>query len=71
MVLIVLGLVLIIGILVYYIASTGSGKETEQHQDEHQGKKKKVSDDLRKEDNVIYLPNDNAKDDPGKDQSDN
>lgn len=57
--LLILGLVLIIGILVYYIASTSSyRKQDDSSEKEQKPARKKVSDDLKREDNVIFLPTD-------------
>ena len=53
--LLLLGLILVVGILVYYIMTTSAGSKGASS-----GKKKKnhnkVSENLRKEDNVIFLP---------------
>ena len=62
--LLILGLVLVVGILVYYIISTSagdsgasSGGNSKDGKEKVKTKKKHIADDLRKEDNVIYLPN--------------
>ncbi|MBR3147058.1 MAG: hypothetical protein IKF54_02830 [Eubacterium sp.] len=51
--LIILGLILVVCILVYYIMTTGSSGSQEKKKDPPHSK---VSDNLRKEDNVIFLP---------------
>ena len=57
--LILLGLVLVVGILVYYIMTT-SGSPSDKEKKEPQ---RKVSENLRKEDNVIFLPTADPKQD--------
>ena len=67
--LIILGLILVVGILAYYIITGGadnSGASSGKKKDDT--KRSKVTDDLRKEDNVIFLPTaDNADNDMHKD----
>ena len=61
--LLLLGLILVIGILVYYIMTTSAGSGASSDKKKHRKGVKKsesqsgsVPDDLRKEDNVIFLP---------------
>ena len=59
--LLILGLVLVIGILVYYIVTTSSesgspGDSAAKNGNKKSAKKHKAAGDLRKEDNVIFLP---------------
>ena len=55
--LLLLGLVLVIGILVYYIMTTSAdGKGASSGKKNKDQNHSKVSEDLRKEDNVIFLP---------------
>ena len=68
--LLILGLVLVIGILVYYIVSTGSGNSESDDKKAHKQKKKKASDDLRKEGNVVYLPRESGDADTGTGKAD-
>ena len=64
--LLLLGLVLVVGILVYYIMTTGGSP-----QDKKKGEpQRKVSENLRKEDNVIFLPTADSKQDDKGDTKD-
>ena len=66
--LILLGLILVIGILVYYIMTTGAGDKGASSGKKKDSGKSGVSDNLRKEDNVIFLPTaDGAKETDSKD----
>ena len=53
--LLLLGLILVVGILVYYIMTTSAGGKGASS-DRKESSKSKVSENLRKEDNVIFLP---------------
>ena len=74
--LLILGLILVVGILVYYIMTTspGSGKSSDtkkskikRHNDEDA--ESKVPENLRKEDNVIFLPSTNTGTDDSSEDS--
>lgn len=55
--LLLLGLILVIGILVYYIMTTSApNKGASSRKKNKNEQKSKVSENLRKEDNVIFLP---------------
>ena len=54
--LLLLGLILVVGILVYYIMTTSAGSKGASS-DKKKAQKSKGSENLRKEDNVIFLPN--------------
>ena len=54
--LLLLGLILVVGILVYYIMTTSAGSKGASS-DKKKTQKSKASENLRKEDNVIFLPN--------------
>ena len=57
--LVILGLIFIVGIFIYYMVSTSSGKELEDGSEGAEKDSRKRKDyDLRKEDNVIYLSDD-------------
>ncbi len=57
--LVILGLIFIVGIFIYYMVSTSSGKDLEDGSDgAEKDSRKRKDDDLRKEDNVIYLSDD-------------
>ena len=59
--LLILGLILVVGILVYYIMTTSPGKSGKSSSDKKikiktAEEENHVPEDLRKEDNVIFLP---------------
>ncbi|MBQ3281951.1 MAG: hypothetical protein IJH41_06070 [Eubacterium sp.] len=62
--LVILGLILVVGILVYYIMTTspGSGKSSDAKKDKikrhksDEDEESRVPEDLRKEGNVVFLP---------------
>ena len=57
--LVILGLIFIVGIFIYYMVSTSRGKDLEDGSDgAEKDSRKRKDDDLRKEDNVIYLSDD-------------
>jgi hypothetical protein len=73
--LLILGLILVVGILVYYIMTTspGSGKSSDtkkskiKRSDESESH---VPEDLRKEGNVVFLPTMNNESQDGSDPTD-
>ena len=60
-----LGLILLVGILVYYIMTPSGGNSGASSHEKNSEPKKNIPDDLRKEDNVIFLPNSRNSDDAG------
>lgn len=72
--LLILGLFLVVGILVYYIMTTspGNGKSSDGKKSKIKRKsdepESRVPEDLRKEGNVVFLPSAN-KNTPGSDAS--
>ena len=59
--LLILGLIVLVGILVYYILTTsggnGASSDAKKRGSDDVFSHRNVPDDLRKEDNVIFLPN--------------
>lgn len=61
--LLILGLILVVGILVYYIMTSGSGsgkssdgKKSKLKRSNEDDSESRIPDDLRKEGNVVFLP---------------
>ena len=75
--LLILGLILVVGILVYYIMTTspnkGKSSDTQKskikRQNAEEEPENKIPENLRKEDNVIFLPNMNNADADGEGDS--
>ena len=53
----ILGLVFAVGLFIFYMVSTG-GSGQDNGSDSDTGAKKSAASDLKKEDNVIFLPTD-------------
>lgn len=65
--LLILGLILVVSILVYYIMTTSNPAG---HDKKKEPPRSKVSDNLRKEDNVIFLPTADGNAGEGQDTGD-